>query len=257
MKRITTLFLILCLLITSLTILTSCFHECKFSDEWDSNDDEHWHECTSENCEEIDGKEDHSWDDGEITEKATQEKDGVMTFTCDECGHTKTEAITFTGLTEEEWNDALTITVFENFAYKEVSTTTGSGVSVDTETNYKFTKDLAYLQMTVASQTQEQYVTDEPTLKATREALVKSIKDMVPYSSFKYDAESKTYKATKDIFMASINASTSDITLTFSEGKLVEAKYSISFTQENINFSATSTITITNYGTVVLARPFA
>ena len=35
----------------------------------------------------------HSWDDGVITTKPTTRKEGVKTFTCTECGATKTEAV--------------------------------------------------------------------------------------------------------------------------------------------------------------------
>ena len=255
MKKFLSVFLSLCLLLALGATLTSCQHECKFSDEWSSDDGSHWHECTNANCDEIDDKEDHKWDEGEITTKATQDTDGVRTFTCTVCKETKTEAFKFAGLSEEEWNAAFATDVFENFAYQEVATTTGSGVSVATETYYKFTKDLAWVKMTVAEQSQESYAPDLDSVNEARNALLNSLKELATYDSYKYDAETKTYKATKEINIASLNASTSDITLTFDDGKLVEAKYSISFTQNNIEFSATSTITISHYGTVVLARP--
>ena len=37
----------------------------------------------------------HSWDQGVITEEATEEKDGIMTYTCSVCGETKTESIVY------------------------------------------------------------------------------------------------------------------------------------------------------------------
>ena len=39
----------------------------------------------------------HTWDEGKVTTEATCEKDGVTTFTCSECGTTRTEAIKATG----------------------------------------------------------------------------------------------------------------------------------------------------------------
>ena len=39
----------------------------------------------------------HTWNEGEITTKATCTTDGVMTYTCTSCGETKTEAIAATG----------------------------------------------------------------------------------------------------------------------------------------------------------------
>lgn len=40
---------------------------------------------------------DHVWDDGKVTTPATCEKEGVKTYTCADCGHTKTEAIKAAG----------------------------------------------------------------------------------------------------------------------------------------------------------------
>lgn len=47
------------------------------------------------------GPHEHTWNDGDVTKEATCEEDGVKTFTCTECGETKTEAIAATGHTEE------------------------------------------------------------------------------------------------------------------------------------------------------------
>ena len=44
----------------------------------------------------------HSWDDGKVTEKATCKKEGIKTYTCKNCGETKTESIP---KTEHLWND--------------------------------------------------------------------------------------------------------------------------------------------------------
>ena len=35
----------------------------------------------------------HSWNDGEITKEATVEEEGIKTYTCTICSHTKTEII--------------------------------------------------------------------------------------------------------------------------------------------------------------------
>ncbi|CUO96383.1 Uncharacterized protein involved in cytokinesis%2C contains TGc (transglutaminase/protease-like) domain [Anaerostipes hadrus] len=44
----------------------------------------------------------HSWDDGKVTEAATCKKEGTKTYTCKNCGETKTESIP---KTEHQWND--------------------------------------------------------------------------------------------------------------------------------------------------------
>ena len=52
--------------------------------------------CNKDGKYEITAKtEDHAWDDGVITTPATKEADGVKTFTCKDCGTTKTEAVKY------------------------------------------------------------------------------------------------------------------------------------------------------------------
>lgn len=255
MKKSLSVLLVICMLLASCLTLASCVHECEFATEWTKDADYHWHVCTDEDCEEIADKAEHTWecDEGVITTKPTQDATGVRTFICEVCSYTKTEPVEFTGLSEEEWNAALEPSVFENFEYNEVSTTTGSGVSVNSEVIYKFTEATAWVYMSVAGQIQESYAPDTAYANQARSQVIESIKDMAPYASFEYDAETKTYKATESIAIDALNASTSDITLTFdNDGKLVKIEYTISFVQSDINFTATSTATISNYGTVVL-----
>lgn len=252
MKKFLSITLILCLLLTLSTTLVSCGHECEFSTEWSKDSTSHWHACVSEKCTEIADKADHDWDEGKITTEATQEKAGVKTFTCKTCSATKTEDVEFTGMTKEQWNSAFTSSVFQNFAYTEVSSTKGSGVSVDTEVTYKFTKTSAWAKMTAAGKSEESTAPDTASANEVRNQLVDSMKALTPYASYTYDADTKTYKANKAIKIDALNASTSDITLKFADGKLVEIKYSVDFTKENINYTATSTVTLSDYGTVVI-----
>lgn len=44
----------------------------------------------------------HTWDNGVITKEATETEEGVKTYTCKNCGETKTESIP---KTEHQWND--------------------------------------------------------------------------------------------------------------------------------------------------------
>ncbi len=255
MKKVLSTMLVLCVLLALSASLMSCAHKCEFSADWSKDEASHWHACTKEDCVEVADKAEHTWNEGEITTAATQEADGVKTFTCTACAQTKTEAVAFTGLSEAEWNAAFADAVFKNFAYKEVATTAGSGVSVITEATYKFTEDNAWIAMTVAGQTAESYAPDKASANELRKQMVDSIKSLTPYASYEYDAATKTYKATKEIYIASLDASTKDITLTLVDGKLAEIKYSISFTQEGISLTATSTVTVSDYDTVVLTPP--
>ena len=52
------------------------------------------------------GKTGHSWDDGVITTKPTEDADGVKTFTCAKCGEKKTEGVAFGIMTYDEFMDA-------------------------------------------------------------------------------------------------------------------------------------------------------
>ena len=45
----------------------------------------------------------HSWDDGVITTKPTEEADGVKTFTCENCKTTKTETVAFKVMSYDEY----------------------------------------------------------------------------------------------------------------------------------------------------------
>lgn len=69
-----------------------------WSEDWSVDDTYHWHECTYPDCSladnsQKDGYEEHKWNSGIITIPATEENEGVRTFTCTICGKTKTESI--------------------------------------------------------------------------------------------------------------------------------------------------------------------
>jgi ribosomal protein L23 len=64
--------------------------------------------------------------------------------------------------------------------------------------------------------------------------------------------ETKTYKATTPIEISSLDTSTSKITLKFSEDRLVEIFYGVALKENGITVTSESTITISDYGTVVL-----
>ena len=261
MKKFSSVLLVLCLLLTLCTMLASCGHECEFSPLWTGDATSHWHACKGEECTEIADKADHTWDEGKITVWATQEAAGVKTFTCTVCAQTKTEAIAFAGMTETEWNAAFGSHLFENFEYKEVSSTTVSDVTATTEMNFKFTKDPAWCKIAMGEESVETFAPTLEEANKTRTDLVDSILALVAFENYQYDAETKTYKATAEIAIAALTeaagteVTTSDITLTFANNKLVEIKYSVSFKQGEIDMTATSTVTISNYGTVVLTPP--
>lgn len=271
MKKILVALMAICMVITLCVTLTSCAHKCEFSTDWSKDATHHWHACIGEECVEVADKAEHVWDNacdtscntcgqtrttehnwnaGEITTKPTQAKDGVKTFTCTICSETKTETVPFTGLTVDEWNDAFSSSSIENFTYNEASSTKGSGMTMDTEVTYKFTEDKAYVKMLMAGQTQEETINDKLTANALRKQMVDSIRELAVFADYSYDAATKTYKAVRDIKIDSLDASTSDITLKFNDdNKLVELKYTVEFEMSGIDFTATSTVTLSDYGT--------
>lgn len=71
----------------------------------DENGTTHSRECA--NCDATQTA-NHNWDDGVVTTPATCGKDGVKTYTCEDCGATKTETIPATG--EHVWDDGVVTT---------------------------------------------------------------------------------------------------------------------------------------------------
>ena len=66
-----------------------------FTTSWTHDDNEHWKQCSR--CDKKDDVGPHTWDNGTITTAPTCTKAGERTYTCTECGATKTEPIPATG----------------------------------------------------------------------------------------------------------------------------------------------------------------
>lgn len=60
-----------------------------FSDEWDSNENGHWHVASCEHSEVLSAREAHTWDNGRVALKNTCFKSGVMVYTCTGCSYEK------------------------------------------------------------------------------------------------------------------------------------------------------------------------
>ena len=63
------------------------------SAKWSYDSENHWKECTSEDCDEKLELAAHTFDDGVITVKPADTADGTKTYTCTVCGYEKTESI--------------------------------------------------------------------------------------------------------------------------------------------------------------------
>ena len=66
-----------------------------FTTSWTHDDNMHWKQCSR--CDAKDDVGPHTWDNGTITIAPTCTKAGERTYTCTECGATKTEPIDATG----------------------------------------------------------------------------------------------------------------------------------------------------------------
>lgn len=51
----------------------------------------------------------HSWGDGTVTKPSTEEEEGIMTYTCKECGATKTETIIKLPHIEHRWDEGVVV----------------------------------------------------------------------------------------------------------------------------------------------------
>ena len=63
------------------------------SERWAFDSDNHWHPATCSHTDEREAIAPHVWNEGVITTPATEETEGVKTYTCTTCGNTKTSAI--------------------------------------------------------------------------------------------------------------------------------------------------------------------
>ena len=75
-------------------------HEHKFDENWSSDADSHWYASLCGHTD-TEVKFSHKWDDGVITKNPTETEEGTKTFTCETCGHTKTQAIASLSHTHE------------------------------------------------------------------------------------------------------------------------------------------------------------
>ncbi len=253
MKRAISLLLIFCIILTNLVILTSCFHFCKFSEEWTHDGENHWHACTNSKCTEVEGLQKHSFDAGEITSTATQEADGVMTYTCSVCNAKKESPILFNGLDQTEWDAAFAEDNFINFTYKERAYVDAQNVSASAISLviYKFTEDKVHVSITSGGVTKTDSATG-PLAETTRANLVKSIQDMLKHGSFTYDRETKTYTLTGTMKIESLGVNAKSATLTFKDGKPEKLVYTCVIKRNGLSMDCESTVTFADFGTTVV-----
>lgn len=87
----------------TITVSTSSGHTHRWTGDWSSDANSHWHNCAAANCSitannQKDGFAAHISDGGKVTTAATASQDGVRTYSCTVCGYViRTERIPATG----------------------------------------------------------------------------------------------------------------------------------------------------------------
>ena len=90
-------------------------HEHVYETEWSGNDDYHWHNCETKNCDERDAWAQHAYGDPVV------EQDGTVirrTYTCAECNYEKIDEIEIETVVKDEtsWDNAFTNLELLNFS---------------------------------------------------------------------------------------------------------------------------------------------
>ena len=251
MKKLMSLLLTAAVLLSGLALLASCGHTCTFATAWSSDANDHWHACEGKNCTEVADKAAHTWNDGEITTKATEEAAGVKTYTCTVCSATKTEEVAFTGLTAEDWAAAFTADVFKNVTYKMVSVISTSGIEVTSSVVYKITPTKAYIASYTGDVKGYEYMEeDAEELGAMATEMASTFK----FADYEYDATEKIYKAKDGKKIDLDGMEVSDATLKFENGKLAEFKFTAEMVESGQTMKLVATMTFQDYGTTVITE---
>ncbi len=248
MKKITSLILGICILLTGLFAFTSCFHRCDFSGDWKSDNLSHWHECASEECKEIADKADHVWNEGEITTKATQEADGTKTYTCEVCRTTKPEVIEFTGFTGIEWNEIFSADTFDNFTYVEEITLKEEEYEIVSTSVYKCTETQGFVSIEMFGQKENQFFGGKEAADK-KKAMQYTLFEILKYKKFQYDAENKVYVLVGEMYFESLDTYATEATLRFENGLPAEFIYSGEVEDEGIKIEYISKVTFSDFGT--------
>lgn len=196
----------------------------------------------------------HTWNAGEITTPATKDQDGVKTFTCNDCGETKTEAVEYvadTEVTAEEWATAMALSA-DNYTGNFTATMGEESQRVIMKkAGNAFSKTAGWLsdgEMTEADEhyyakdgdtyyhywlEDEQWYKGEMPQDEYESAMSNSIIQGWDFSSFTYNAQTKVYE------MASGTLNTWQIQnaiVSFEDGLLTDLKFTRVLADENVEY---------------------
>ena len=93
-------------------------HTHTYGNEWNTDPVKHWKACGFEGCTIAGDKGNHKWDEGEIIVEANQTTPGKRRHSCVTCGYQTEKAYAaYPIVNKEEWNKAITPSVFQNVTY--------------------------------------------------------------------------------------------------------------------------------------------
>lgn len=249
MKKVVSVLLLISTVL-SLVMLSACGHECTLAEGWRNDAASHWHACTDPDCTKKTDLADHTWDKGEITKRATQEAAGTKTFTCTECQYKKTQTVNFTGLTEEEWYEALARDLFVNFTFTEKTSVKISGAEAITTTVYEFENGgKARVTQTKPGQKEASGMIPAESVVEYRDTVWAYCVLMADYEDYYYDARTKSYKLKGVFTLPSYEVPADTATIKFKNGKLSEITFTCKFSEEGQTYYVSSTITVSDYDT--------
>lgn len=91
MKKFKNLFFVVLFVLT--LALAGCGHKHEFSSAWEHDDVNHWHQCTTPDCEEKSDVEAHSFGEWKVTVEPTETTKGTRVKTCTVCSYEVSESI--------------------------------------------------------------------------------------------------------------------------------------------------------------------
>lgn len=257
--------IILALLLISCIALAGCAHAHK-KGELGRDGEYHWFKCTVSDCEHQIEKEEHKWDDGEIS---TSSGETIITYTCKFCSAKKEEPYKVPDkptVTKDEWEKAFLSENFKNVTAKINESIVYEGNTFNAEYSIQANGTTIYMVATSSINgetprysavyqegtlhwtfSSPEQTIEEASLTTVSAAEIMSTDSLLTdyrldlmhfYDSFTYDAEKKCYVAqdiTNGIFTFA------SIEVKMNNGKIIEI---VAATDTN-----NVTMTMENYGT--------
>lgn len=262
MKKLTSLFLIVCLCFSTSALLASCEHKHEFEEAWSSDNTHHWHDCKDESCTHDADYAAHEWAQQEFLAE-----NGDLVFDCMVCGARKTAPAP---LTEDAWKAAfratmtaenLTWTHQQNNDTVKTNRIDGSKAYVTNSHPYSGTKDCYYLidesAQTVWHYTAEQngIWTREQVTDAGHITHLESILDPFSkqYSAFTQSPETGAYQAAR---MDMLGYTFVNVEVRIANGYVTYFTYTLQMNaSQDIDQNYTVTLVFSDYGTTSITIP--